>query len=118
MTNSFGSLQKTVGKFIKERGWSDFHNPKDLSIAISTEAAELLELFRFKDAKKIKKDLSNKEFKEQVGEEIADILIFCTSLTNTLDMNIENLIIKKLEINAKKYPVGKIQEINKKWHDD
>ena len=84
-------------KFQKERDWKKFHTPENLAKSISIEAAELLEHFQW-----------GKEYDvSEVGEELADVLIYCMYMADALDLDINEIILDKMEKNAKKYPVEK-----------
>ena len=84
-------------KFQKEREWKKFHTPENLAKSISIEAAELLEHFQW-----------GKEYNiTEVGEELADVLIYCMYMADALDLDIKEIILDKMEKNAKKYPVEK-----------
>lgn len=110
-------LLNLVAKFTDQRGWRKFHNPKDLSLSIAIEAAELMELFQWRDQatpgnekemdkslEEIKKD---KEYMQRIKEELADVLIYCLSMSDILDIDIEDMIKMKMEMNGKKYPIEK-----------
>ena len=83
-------LKSRVFDFCEERHWNKSHNPKDLSIGISTEANELMDLFRFKSNDQMKEMMKDKKKRERIGEELADTLIFpcvlprCMRLTLTI----------------------------------
>ena len=92
-------------KFRDDRDWLKFHNPKDLSIALSIESSELEELFLWKEnmsATRVKKD--RRQF-SRVKEEMADIFIYLLSLSNVLGLDMSEAVAEKLEQNAKKYPI-------------
>ena len=105
-------LDKTVKKLIEfrnERDWEQFHNSKDLALAISIEASELLELFLWKD---------NEDFnKEKLEDELADIFSFGLLLAEKHNLNISEIVNKKIEKNAKKYPVSKAKGTSKKYNE-
>lgn len=92
--------KNTINKIIKfrdDRDWKKFHTPENLAKSISIESAELLECFQW-----------NKNFnKKEVNEELADILIYCIYLADALEINIEDIINDKIELNSKKYPLDK-----------
>ena len=114
---SISSLKEAVAKFRDERDWLKFHNPKDLSIALSIETSELEELFLWKEnvsASRIKKD--RRQF-SRVKEEIADIFIYLLSLSNVLGLDVSTAVTEKLEQNARKYPVSKSKGSNKKYNE-
>ncbi|WP_296881507.1 nucleotide pyrophosphohydrolase [uncultured Methanobrevibacter sp.] len=84
-------------KFQRERDWKKFHSPENLAKSISIEAAELLEHFQW-----------GKEYDiEEVGEELADVLIYCMYMADALDLDINEIIFDKMEKNAIKYPIDK-----------
>ena len=114
---SVSSLKKEVAKFRNERDWLKFHNPKDLSIALSIESSELEEIFLWKEtmsASRIKKD--RRQF-NRVKEEVADIFIYLLSLSNVLELDMSEAVAEKLEQNARKYPVSKSKGSNKKYNE-
>ncbi len=92
-------LEQKIIKFCEERDWSQFHNPKDLSVAISIEASELLELFLWKDSDDIRIS------KEDISDELADILIYSIILMKKLNLDYKSIILNKLAKNAIKYPI-------------
>ena len=95
----FDKIIDLIIKFRDERDWKQFHNSKDLSLALSIEAAELNELFLWKNSEDVNED--------RLKEELADILIYALLLSKQYDLNIEEIILSKLEINSNKYPVEK-----------
>ncbi len=94
-------------EFRDERDWDQFHNPKDLAIAINVEAAELLELFLWKSPAEADK--------EKVKGELADILSFAFLLANKYELDIKQIILDKIEHNKAKYPVEKSKGTAKKY---
>jgi NTP pyrophosphatase (non-canonical NTP hydrolase) len=99
-------------RFRDERDWKQFHNPKDLAISISLEAAELLENFQWaasSDAVLGKK--------ENICDELADVFIYCVLLADALNVDINSIIPEKLEQNARKYPVDKAYGKKEKYTD-
>lgn len=92
-------LINELKKFRVERDWDQFHNPKDLSIALSIEANELLEQFLWK-----KPEEANLE---KVAEELADVFAYAFQLADRLHLDVEKILLKKIKHNAEKYPVGK-----------
>lgn len=89
-------------KFRDDRDWKQFHNPKDLAISISLEAAELLEIFQWSA-----KDVWCKEKKDKIREELADVLIYCTFMADTCGLDMDEIIREKMKRNGEKYPVEK-----------
>ncbi len=101
-------LREEVAKFIKERQWTKYHIPKDLSMAISIEASELMELFLWKQLSAIEV-VKDPSLKENVGDEIADIFIYLLSLVNALDFDLSDVVSKKIAKNRAKYPTSEFQ---------
>ena len=95
-------LIKKLIAFREERNWGQFHNPKDLAISLSLEASELLENFQWKTSEEA---VSQK--REDIADELADVLIYAVYLAQAMDLNIENIIENKMQKNAAKYPPDK-----------
>ena len=95
-------------KFRDERDWEQFHNPKDLALAINVEAGELLELFLWKDAEEVNK--------EKVKEELADVFSFAFLLAEKYNFDVKQILLDKIETNAAKYPVEKSKGTAKKYN--
>lgn len=93
--------------FRDERDWEQFHNAKDLALAINVEAGELLELFLWKDAKEASK--------EKVQEELADVLTFAFLLADKYEFDIKQIVLDKMKQNGEKYPVEKAKGTAKKY---
>lgn len=98
-------LKEIILKFRDDRNWQQFHDPKNLSEAISIESSELLENFLWKT----KYESTNLEGsdKKKIEEEVADIFIYILILCNELDIDLIQVVKEKVEINEKKYPVDK-----------
>lgn len=108
-------LQEQVKKFCEDRDWDQFHNPKDLAIGISTEANELLDIFRFKQEEDINKIFMDELEKEKVEEEIADVFFFLLRFSQMNQINLAQVLENKIVKNEKKYPVDKARGSNKKY---
>lgn len=100
-------LQEAIVKFTQERDWDQFHNGKDLALALSIEASELNEAFLWKDAKDVKI--------EKVKEELADIFNYAILIADKYDLDIRQIVMDKLRRNAEKYPVEKAYGSAKKY---
>merc|ERR1711879_1128006 len=96
-------IEAIIKDFSKQRDWEEFHNPKNLSMALSVEASELLEIFQWLTLEQAN-DLS-KDKKEHAKQEIADIAIYLIRMCIKLDINLEEAIIEKMKLNEKKYPL-------------
>ena len=110
-------LKNTVKKFCEDRDWDQFHNAKDLAIGISTEAAELLDLFRFKSLEEIDKMLKDGQKRERIGEELADVFYFTLRFAQRFDFDLSNELNSKISKNAEKYPIDKAKGSNKKYNE-
>ena len=90
-------LLEALRQFIAERNWQQFHTPENLAKSISIESAELLELFQWSEASNI----------DEVKDELADVLTYCILLADKYDLDIEKIVLEKLEKTKAKYPVDK-----------
>jgi NTP pyrophosphatase (non-canonical NTP hydrolase) len=105
--NDIKELTEALHKFRDERDWAQFHNPKDLALAINIEAGELLEAFLWKSSEQADTD--------KVKEELADVFTFAFLLAEKYDFNVKQIVLEKIEKNALKYPVTKSKGIAKKY---
>jgi NTP pyrophosphatase (non-canonical NTP hydrolase) len=106
-TATIGALKNAVARFIRERDWEQFHSPKNLSMAVSIEAAELMELFQWMEVDEARRRSKAPRFRKKIEEEIADIAIYTLSLCHSLGLDLSSCIEKKIVKNRKKYPVEK-----------
>ncbi|MDP2814683.1 MAG: nucleotide pyrophosphohydrolase [Erysipelotrichaceae bacterium] len=104
-----------IKTFCEERDWDQYHNPKDLAIGISTEAAELLDLFRFKNNEEIQDTVTNR--REHIEDELADVLFFVLRFAQTNDIDLKKALDNKMAKNAIKYPIDKVKGNNKKYNE-
>ena len=93
-------LKQLVVDFVEARDWSQFHTPKNLSMSIAIEAAELMELFQWSDGLS-----SEKEHLDRVREELADVVIYCLSMANATGIDLSDAVRNKVTDNENKYPV-------------
>lgn len=105
-------LMNKINQFRDDRDWRKFHNEKDLAISISLEASELLELFQWKNSEEVVESSL-----EEIKEELADVFIYSFMMADNLNLDVEEIIREKIEINAKKYPVELSKGNNKKYTD-
>lgn len=97
-------------KFRDDRDWKQFHNPKDLAISISLEAAELLEVFQWSG-----KDVDCIDKRDKIAEELADVLVYCTLMADACGLDMDEIVLKKMKQNNKKYPVEKAKGKSDKY---
>jgi NTP pyrophosphatase (non-canonical NTP hydrolase) len=107
--NDIQEIIDVLVKFRNERDWEQFHNAKDLALAINIEAGELLELFLWKNA-----DDANQD---KVKEELADILAFSFLLANKYGFDVKQIVLDKIKKNGEKYPVAKAKGTAKKYDE-
>ncbi len=108
MTDS-QEIIKALLQFRNERDWGQFHNPKDLALAITIESAELLELFLWKKAEEA--DV------EKVKEELADVFAYAFLIAEKYNLDVKEIVLEKIKKNAEKYPVDKAKGIAKKYNE-
>lgn len=107
------NIKKTLKKFSEDRDWDKFHSPKNLSMALSVEASELVEIFQW-----LTEEQSynlNDSKKLHAEEEVADIAIYLLRICTKLDIDLEDAILKKMKKNEEKYPVEKVKGSAKKY---
>lgn len=107
--NDIEVILDALKNFRDDRDWDQFHNPKDLAIAISIEASELLELYLWKDA--------NLVTAEKAKKELADIFSFAFLLADKYELNIKDIVLDKITENGLKYPVEKSKGSAKKYNE-
>lgn len=110
---NFTDIQKTVDTFAQERDWDKFHTPKNLAIALSIEASELLEHFQWLDGESSKN--LPKETLAAVREEMADVQVYLARLADKLDIDIFTAVEEKMQKNRKNYPIEKCYGSAKKY---
>lgn len=102
-------LRQAIAKFTQERDWDQFHNGKDLALALSIEAAELNEAFLWKDASEVNV--------EKVKEELADVFNYAIQIADKYNLDVKQIVLDKLHKNAEKYPVDKAYGSAKKYNE-
>jgi NTP pyrophosphatase (non-canonical NTP hydrolase) len=107
--NDIQEIIDALIKFRNERDWEQFHNSKDLAIAINVEAGELLEAFLWKNSENAKP--------EKIREELADIFAFAFLLAKKMNFNVKDIVLEKIKKNAEKYPVEKAKGTAKKYNE-
>ena len=102
-------ITEALLKFRNERDWEQFHNPKDLAMALNIEAAELLENFLWKSHEEADK--------EKVREELADVLAYAFLLAEKYGFDVKEILLQKIKKNGEKYPVEKAKGTAKKYNE-
>jgi len=112
------NIQKQLSDFANERDWNQFHNPKNLAMALSVEASELVEIFQWLTPEQAELVMMSAE-SEHVKEEMADIMIYLIRMADKLDINLESAVNNKIIQNGEKYPVslskGSAKKPDKLW---
>jgi NTP pyrophosphatase (non-canonical NTP hydrolase) len=111
-------LKEKMAAFVREREWEQFHTPKNLSMSIAIEAAELMEHFQWltvEESKNLPPDAL-----VDLGEELADIVIYALSLSNVLGLDLTDTVLAKMEKNIRKYPSEKVRGKSHKytWYEN
>ena len=99
-------LVQEIKQFNEERDWDQFHSPENLAKSISIEAGELLECFQW----------NNNYDKDEVCEELADVFTYCIQMAMKLEVDAEEIILKKLDKTRKKYPIDKAKGVSTKYN--
>jgi len=101
-------LRDLMREFLRQRQWEKYHLPRNLAASISVEAGELLELFQWLTPEEAAARCANDPaFRQAVGEELCDVMMYCISLANAMDFNIAQTIAAKMQKNHAKYPPEK-----------
>jgi len=108
-TSDLAELREALVRFREERRWGVYHNPKDLAVALSVEAGELLEVFLWKSGEEA--DL------ERVKEELADVMAYALLLAERCNLDVRQIVLDKIAQNALKYPVDKAAGNARKYTD-
>jgi dCTP diphosphatase len=106
-------IEKVLKQFSEERDWEQFHSPKNLSMALSVETSELVEIFQWLTEEQ-SYTLSDSK-KQHTKEEVADIAIYLLRICMKLDIDLEEAIFEKMKKNEEKYPVEKVKGSAKKY---
>ena len=101
---TIAELRDVVRRFVEERDWQQFHAPKNLSMSLAIEAAELMEHFQWISANESRKVGADAEKLTAIGEELADVFCYTLAIANELDIDLSAATAEKLDKNAQKYP--------------
>lgn len=102
---SVRELREVVAKFVRERNWEQFHNPKNLAMSLSIEAAELMEHFQWLTLAAADNAIQEPESRAKIAEEVADCLAYILALANVMQLDLASTLRAKMEKNALKYPI-------------
>ncbi len=114
MSDSFHALIQQLRQFSAERDWEPFHSPKNLAMALSVEASELLEHFQW--LTETQSQQLDEEKKQEVAYEMADVLLYLLRMADQLNIDLCQSAQQKMEINAEKYPVEKAKGRAEKYN--
>ena len=103
---TLGELRSLINSFVDEREWQQFHSPKNLSMSISIESSELMELFQWLSLEEAKEVMKAGDIRDSAIDEIADVLIYAITFCNQNNIDIYDAIKQKVEKNIKKYPIN------------
>lgn len=101
---TIGALRRAVAGFVDARDWQPFHSPKNLSMSIAIEASELMEAFQWLTPEQAQTACADPKVRATVGDELADIVIYCLSLSNALEIDLSSAVLGKLQTNEHRYP--------------
>ena len=104
-----GVLRQAVADFVDARDWHPFHGPKNLSMSIAIESAELMEHFQWLTTEEAQDAVSDPAERAAVADELADIIIYCLSLSNALDLDVSSAVLGKLRTNEHRYPADEFR---------
>jgi NTP pyrophosphatase (non-canonical NTP hydrolase) len=114
-TATVSQLKERVLAFARERDWEQFHAPKNLSMALAAEAAELMEHFLWASPEESRKVAMDPAKRAQIAEELADVVIYSLEFANATGLDLTEAIGAKMEANARKYPVDKAKGRSAKY---
>ena len=117
MTAELEDLTRRLIEFRDDRDWRQFHSFKNLLVGVSLEAAELLELTQWLDDAGVEDRLHEADFRQRLGEEAADVLIYLLLICERADIDLIDATRRKIDVNAAKYPVDKAHGSSRKYTD-
>jgi NTP pyrophosphatase (non-canonical NTP hydrolase) len=108
-TTTVAELRQIIAEFVAERDWSQFHSPKNVSMALAIEAAELMEHFQWLTTEDSRRLANEPQKLAEIGEELADVIGYSFALANELGLDVSNAIRSKMLKNAQKYPADEFR---------
>lgn len=116
-TTTLGELKQRIQAFARERDWEQFHAPKNLSMALAAEAAELMEHFLWVEPAASAERAREPQRRRDIEDELADIVIYAMEFANMTGIDLSAAIAAKMEANARKYPVEKAKGRADKYNE-
>jgi NTP pyrophosphatase (non-canonical NTP hydrolase) len=116
-TVTIAELKGRILAFARERDWEQFHAPKNLSMALAAEAAELMEHFLWASPEKSREIANDPSKRPKIAEELADVVIYALEFANSTGLDVAGAIEEKMAANARKYPVEKSRGRAEKYTD-
>lgn len=110
-------IHQALAAFAKERDWDQFHSVKNLSMALSVETAELVEIFQWMKEEDSNHVHQNPELKTKVEEEVADVFLYLLRIAGKLEIDLEAAVLEKMKKNAAKYPADKFHGSSRKYNE-
>jgi len=110
-------IHEAYSKFVNERDWDQFHSIKNLSMALSVESSELVEIFQWMTEDDSNKVAINPTLKTKVEEELSDIFVYLLRIAHKSEVDLEKVIFEKILKNSEKYPVDKVKGSSKKYNE-
>lgn len=101
---TLAQLRRQVADFVAARDWESYHTPKNLSVAVAIEAAELMEHFLWLNAEQVAVAMQDAERRAAAADELADVLIYALSMANALEVDVSATVLAKLERNEERFP--------------
>jgi dCTP diphosphatase len=117
MTIDMKKLQQEMNKFVTDRDWDQFHSVKNLSMALSVECSELVEIFQWMKEEKSNSVSSDPETLGKVKDELADIFFYLMRIVDKTGIDLEEAVLSKIKKNEEKYPVEKSRGTSKKYDE-
>lgn len=115
MNQDFSYINSAIENFVNDRDWDQFHSPKNLLLALVSEIGELSEVLLWKSDADLENYVKSHSGKDKISEEIADVAIYVIRLAQKLDIDLLDVIDKKININEEKYPIDKSKGNSKKY---
>ncbi|NLF74605.1 MAG: nucleotide pyrophosphohydrolase [Chloroflexi bacterium] len=107
-------LKTAIAAFTSARRWKPFFSPKNLAMSIAIEAAELMEVFQWVDNAEATALAQASPHRDRMADELADVLIYCLTLANALELDVSTSITRKMDANGRKYPVEPVSPITER----